>query len=213
MTLWSLIPSFLRRRTEDCTVRSLRPSIGTQPTEHGHSIRWFQSTRHGLPGQHGGGTTSGSSEVRSRGAPRAIDQSRSMDIVWSERGYTVAESAVALALLLTVLVPAVGTLTYLVTQKRTEHRMEALVFARHEMEQTLAAERFEPAVRQDGAWRTVRDIDSQDGLVVITLSVYRAPRGDATGESAGGEGVRARAPLVVLRTARQEKGEPLGASP
>lgn len=103
-------------------------------------------------------------------------------------GYTIAESTVAIALLLTVLIPAAATLTYLATQQHTRHTVEALALARRTMERTLASEAYEPSEESVGPWRIVTGVEERGRLVAIAVHVYR------------GEAER---PVIELTTARR----------
>lgn len=106
-----------------------------------------------------------------------------------EAGHTLAESAVAVALLLTVLVPAAMFLVFLTTQPRTAHQAEALSLAQALMEETLARAAFEDATTRtpDEAWTLSRTVAFEGDLVLVSVAVYR--RGRPT-------------PLVTLETAR-----------
>lgn len=106
-----------------------------------------------------------------------------------EAGHTLAESAVAVALLFTVLVPAAMFLVFLTTQPRTAHQAEALALAQAHMEETLALEAFEDATKRtpDAAWRLTRTVAFEGDLVLVAVAVYRRDR---------------RTPLVTLETAR-----------
>lgn len=103
-------------------------------------------------------------------------------------GYTITESTVALALLLTVLVPAAATLTYLATQQHTRHTVEALALAQRTMERTLAAQAYESSEEAVGPWRVVTEAEERGRLVTVAVRVYR------------GEAER---PVVGLTTARR----------
>lgn len=95
----------------------------------------------------------------------------------------------AVALLLTVLVPAAMFLIFLTTQPRTAHQAEALALAQGHMEETLATAAFENATTRtpDEAWTLERSITFERDLALVTVAVYRRDRST---------------PLAVLRTAR-----------
>ncbi|MEL6499772.1 MAG: hypothetical protein AAFQ31_14695, partial [Planctomycetota bacterium] len=103
--------------------------------------------------------------------------------------HTLAESAVAVALLLTVLVPAAMFLVFLTTQPRTAHQAEALALAQAYLEETIATEAFEDATTRtsDAAWTLERSVAFEGDLALVTVAVYRRDRPT---------------PLVTLRTAR-----------
>ncbi|MEL6706546.1 MAG: hypothetical protein AAFP15_19940 [Bacteroidota bacterium] len=106
-----------------------------------------------------------------------------------ESGHTLAESAVAVALLLTVLVPAAMFLVFLTTQPRTAHQSEALALAQAYLEETIATEAFEDATTRtaDTAWTLERSVAFEGDLALVTVAVYRRDRPT---------------PLVTLQTAR-----------
>ncbi len=106
-----------------------------------------------------------------------------------ERGYTLVETAVALALLLTLLLPMAVLLTTLTTRPDAARRMEALALAQHALEDVLRtppADWQEAHAEQDG-WTVETAVERAPLLAVVTVRVVR------------GEGPE---PLVTLMTAR-----------
>ena len=112
-------------------------------------------------------------------------------------GYTLIETIVALALLVTVLVPLGGMLGLTVAGRRVEERIRALQLAERAMERTLARKAYQDATRwmEKRRWRIERAIDRQADVVEIRVSVYRKDR---------------TVPLVELRTARHFCEPPVG---
>lgn len=114
--------------------------------------------------------------------------SRARGALGREDGHTIAEAAVALALLVTVLIPAAALLTRLVTEERVRHRIEAAALAQAAVEEAVATRRYE-GEREVGPWRMVWEAERQGPLVVLVARVYRRQSAE---------------PLVELRTVRYE---------
>lgn len=92
-----------------------------------------------------------------------------------ESGYTLVEVVVALALLMTALVPASTMLLYLVQRPEIELRMEALAHAQAAIEETLS-ELPASWVERDttyNQWTTSQDVHLQETLATVRVSVYR----------------------------------------
>lgn len=107
-----------------------------------------------------------------------------------ESGYTLVESVVAMSLLVSVLIPAAATVTYLLTQNRSEQQIQALGLAQGRMEELIAEGRFRPRHMEsaDGAWRVSTEVVHVDGVAVLSVRVYRG---------------RADREIVALTTMRQ----------
>lgn len=103
-------------------------------------------------------------------------------------GHTLIEAVVALALLVTVLVPVSGMLGLMAAGHRVERQMHALQLAERTLEKRLAQRNYQDVTRKiETHWRIEQETEHRDGLVEIRVAVYRQGR---------------EAPLVVLRTAR-----------
>ena len=108
----------------------------------------------------------------------------------TDEAHTVAEAAVALALLVGVLLPAGTFMGSLMTARQGGDYAAALRQAQTVLEQTLAEESYGTAAwtSADHRWHVERKAYRQHGLVFLTVHVRR---------SAG------RRPLVTLTTARR----------
>jgi prepilin-type N-terminal cleavage/methylation domain-containing protein len=111
----------------------------------------------------------------------------------SERGFTLIETLVAIALLLGVLIPAILFLGKATMSRSAGDLITAESLAVETMEKTTAFRLFrnsETLVETDRKkWRVVRVINKNDGLVEIRVRVYR---------------LRARDPIVEFKTLRIE---------
>lgn len=121
----------------------------------------------------------------------------------NERGYSVLEVTVALALFVTVLVPAIGGTLQIMTQGSAETKIEALSHAQWVMEETLRNRTFRERrwLSDDGRWAFQRALSSADDRVTIEVRVWRA-RG-----AAGLDAVTNQDPLVELVTTRLNDGD------
>lgn len=114
-----------------------------------------------------------------------------------ENGHTVLEGTVAVALLLTVLVPVVGVISHTATQHAQRDRITATVMAQDALERTLQQDAFHPATwtSADARWTLTRTVDAPASVATVTIQVWRA--------RSAPEDVRdRRPPLVELSTAR-----------
>lgn len=121
----------------------------------------------------------------------------------NEHGYSVLEVTVALALFVTVLVPAIGGTLRIMTQGSAGTEIEALTHAQWVMEETLRNRTFWERrwLSDDGRWAFQRVLSSADDRVTIEVRVWRA-RG-----TAGLDAVTNQDPLVQLVTTRLNDGD------
>lgn len=96
----------------------------------------------------------------------------------SEAGYTLVEVVVALALLLTVLVPTASALVYLTATPRIETRMEALARAQLSMEAQLAQNpvHWKDTVTEESPWSVHASVERTSTLSTIRIAAVH--RGD-----------------------------------
>ena len=94
----------------------------------------------------------------------------------SEAGYSVIETTVALAILVTVLVPLAAFILQLLTAKQARQEIEAYLLAQEVMEETLTKEAYTPldTLYRDGRWQVQREIYEHASGVGITIGVQRS---------------------------------------
>jgi hypothetical protein len=85
---------------------------------------------------------------------------------------------VALALLLTVLIPLSTFVLYLVVQQRNTEQIEALSLGERFMEETLYDRSYAPEERwtDAGRWRLEKTVRQEAERVVLTVRVFRRGR-------------------------------------
>jgi type II secretory pathway component PulJ len=115
-----------------------------------------------------------------------------------EQGYTVLEVTVALALFVSVLVPAIGGALHVMTRGSVRPAVEALAQGQRILEETLRHRRFQDRtwMSEDGRWAFRRTVRRQGKQVRLTVRVWRA-RGPARLEAA-----TKKKPLLRLATTR-----------
>jgi hypothetical protein len=110
------------------------------------------------------------------------------------RGYTLVETLVASAILLSVLIPATLVLGKLTLRQYHHDLIVATQLAREEMERTVAEARYQDEEKQVAlskkSWRLVRDVQEQSGLIEICIRVFK---------------LRQAKPLVEIKTLRVVK--------
>lgn len=91
-----------------------------------------------------------------------------------ESGHTIAETAVALALFVFVLVPLGGGLALFLTRHSNEHLVQASLVGQEVLERALADDSLEPgsSTEHQGPWTIERNICDDAGLVTLTVTVY-----------------------------------------
>jgi hypothetical protein len=93
------------------------------------------------------------------------------------RGYTLVETLVASAILLSVLIPATLILGKLTSSQYHHDLIMATQLAREEMERTVAEARYQDEEKQVAlgkkSWRLVRDVQEQSGLLEIRIRVFK----------------------------------------
>ena len=114
--------------------------------------------------------------------------------VREEAGYSLAETSVALALLITVLVPLASFSVGLFAGSYSKRVLTAQALAQELMEETLATNRFAPldTLYHEGKWRGVRSVSIETDLVLIRVQVSPANRSQ---------------PSAVFTTVRQQFAE------
>lgn len=104
------------------------------------------------------------------GAPRALTD--------DENGYTLVEVLVALAILMTVLVPAAQFVGYLVTEQQPGHTSAAYRVAANTLEQKAAAP--DPQVGtetvEDFPWTVQTTVQAEGPYVLFRVDVRRTSR-------------------------------------
>lgn len=136
--------------------------------------------------------------------PSSHDRARSVDfaLIDQERGYSVLEVTVALALLVSVLLPAIGGALHVMTRGRVQPEIEALNRAQAQMEETLRHRQFgdDTWLSDDQRWALQRVVTRRDEVVTIEIQVWRA-RGPISLQAATRGEPRVR--LVTARLAVQ----------
>ena len=95
-----------------------------------------------------------------------------------EAGYSLAETSVALTLLVIALVPLASFSVGLFANSHPRRSLTAQALAQELMEETLATNRFASldTLYHKGQWRAVRKISIEDDLVLIRIKVSPANR-------------------------------------
>lgn len=95
----------------------------------------------------------------------------------SEKGYTLVETLVAGAILMGVLIPSTLFLGKVTAQGRSRDLIIASQLASSEMERTMAQGLYENDKRDvylnNKVWHVSRQIDKHQGLVVVSVQVFR----------------------------------------
>jgi len=105
-----------------------------------------------------------------------------------EEGFSLAESLVAMAILLLVLVPSAMFLTFIGSNFYIEDKMESYQLARNELEHMIATENDSSAVLHKDNWIIKRSVFNQGDLYHLKVEVF--------------ENDTLRSPLIHLETAR-----------
>ncbi len=100
-------------------------------------------------------------------------------ILKNEDGATLVESLVAMAILVSVLLPAVMFLGYIANTNHNKDKIIALGLAQSEMETVLKNKSFSNSEREVGGRFIIQNkIVKEDKLVQINISVYRRNKPD-----------------------------------
>ncbi|MEO1022480.1 MAG: prepilin-type N-terminal cleavage/methylation domain-containing protein [Bacteroidota bacterium] len=91
----------------------------------------------------------------------------------NERGYSLLETLIALALLLGVLLPGAVFLGFAANNALASDKTTALNLGRSEMEYIISSEMDSSFVRQQDQWWIRRSITNDSALVHITVSVFK----------------------------------------
>ncbi|MFV1883207.1 MAG: type IV pilus modification PilV family protein [Balneola sp.] len=95
-------------------------------------------------------------------------------IVYSDEGYSLVESLVAMAILLTVLVPSAMFLTYIGNNVLAKDKITSFNHARNQMEYVLATQNDSTIVRKlDSDWWVKRSIANSGNLKEITVQIFK----------------------------------------
>jgi Tfp pilus assembly protein PilV len=88
---------------------------------------------------------------------------------------SLIEATVAMALLVTVLIPLTGFAVQFMSERRNEHELIALALGRQMMEETLQARSYFHQERwtADGVWRIRKTVRYTDKLIHLQVRVYR----------------------------------------
>lgn len=108
----------------------------------------------------------------------------------SEKGYTMVEQMVALALFLSVLMPAGTFFIYMNSKLTAEKKIQARSFAQKEMELTLLNKRYKSREVQVGKrkWILRKEVRKAEAMVEIKIEVW--------------ESAKRANPLITLKTIR-----------
>ncbi|MEE4312171.1 MAG: hypothetical protein V2J62_09930 [candidate division KSB1 bacterium] len=100
-----------------------------------------------------------------------------------EKGHSLIETLIALAILIAVLVPLSQLFVRLILNETSRDLMIASQIARGEMERTIARQEYSHANTtisvNNKSWKCVRDIENNKGLVKISISVFKGDEPDA----------------------------------
>lgn len=117
-----------------------------------------------------------------------------LTLAQDSRGYTLVETLVASAILLSVLIPATLILGRLTLGQQHHDLIVATQLARDEIERTVAEARYQDEEKQVAVGkkhlRLVRDVQEQSGLLEIRIRVFK---------------LRQTKPLVEIKTLRIRK--------
>ena len=95
-------------------------------------------------------------------------------IVYSEEGYSLVESLVAMAILLTVLVPSAMFLMYIGNNVLAKDKITSFNHARNQMEYVLATQNDSTIVRKlDSDWWVKRSVANSGNLKEITVQIFK----------------------------------------
>jgi len=90
----------------------------------------------------------------------------------AERGYTLIETVIAMALFLSVLIPLVGTMGTMMFDRKVILSTKALMLAQSEMSSTIAHQDFIDAVKtSETGFIIVKKIERYDSLIEIRITV------------------------------------------
>jgi prepilin-type N-terminal cleavage/methylation domain-containing protein len=90
----------------------------------------------------------------------------------TERGYTLIETVIAMALFLSVLIPLIGTMGTMMFDRKANVATKALMLAQSEMSVTIAHQDYIDAVKtSDSGLILVRKIERNSSLIEIRISV------------------------------------------
>lgn len=92
----------------------------------------------------------------------------------SEKGATLSETLVAMAILMTVLVPVIGVLGILSGNHVVKDKIQALNYAQQTLENTLLHQSWSDSLYypQTG-WRVERTVLKDSSMVLIQIDVFR----------------------------------------
>ncbi|MBO6524383.1 MAG: type II secretion system protein [Balneolaceae bacterium] len=111
------------------------------------------------------------------------------DIVRNEEGYSLVESLVAMAILLTVLVPSTMFLTYIGNNVLAKDKITSFNHARNQMEYILATQNDSTLTKQiDSNWWVKQSVVKERNLREIKVEVFK---NDTLSD-----------PMITLQTAR-----------
>jgi prepilin-type N-terminal cleavage/methylation domain-containing protein len=93
----------------------------------------------------------------------------------TERGYTLIETVIAMALFLSVLIPLIGTMGTMMFDRKATTATKALMLAQSEMSATIAHQDYINAIKTSEAGLIlVRKIERYNALVEIRVSVKQS---------------------------------------
>lgn len=90
----------------------------------------------------------------------------------TERGYTLIETVIAMALFLTVLVPLIGAMGTMMFDRKAMTATKALMLAQSEMSTTIAHQDFIDAVKtSEAGFILIKSIERYNSLIEIRVAV------------------------------------------
>ncbi len=110
-------------------------------------------------------------------------------VLIKEAGYSLVESIVAIALLVTVLAPLGSFVAHLATHRMSKQKIEAFSLAQLTMAEALKHQDYKSktAHTSNGKWLVTEQYNLKEDIVIIEVEVFRLNRDK---------------PYVTLRTAR-----------
>ena len=94
----------------------------------------------------------------------------------NQHGYSLIESAVSIALLITVLLPLVHYASVQLYQKRAQNEIQALQLAQKAIEEAIASPELLAANRREGPWIIYTRYRPQTGGLSVNVRIQRNER-------------------------------------
>jgi len=90
----------------------------------------------------------------------------------TERGYTLIETVIAMAIFLSVLIPLIGTMGTMMFDRKSMTATKALMLAQSEMSTTIAHQDYINAIKtSEPGFILTKNIDRYNSLIEIRITV------------------------------------------